>query len=116
MEEGSGNIKGFLSKDFKVVVDGTNDGAEGAGTGGIACGIASGEGGPNSTSSWGGRRNLSQSMAWSVILLLECASLLDVRVGSGGVAGKLTGGAKVTRDGWVPPNKPVDLTGAGAGA
>jgi len=67
MEEGSGDIKGFLSKDFKVVVNGTDDGAEGAGTGGIACGIASGEGGagdgPNVTSSWGGRRNLSQAMA-----------------------------------------------------
>ena len=51
-----------------------------------------------------------------MILLLECASLLDVRVGSGGVAGKLTGVAKVTRDGWVPPNKSVDWIGAGAGA
>ena len=55
MEEGSGDIKGFLSNDFKVVVNGTDDGAEGAGTGGIACGIASGEDGagdgPNLTSS-----------------------------------------------------------------
>ena len=109
-----------MSRDFKVVVNGTEDGAEGAGTEGIACGVASGEGGavdgPNLTSSVGGRRNLSQAIAWSVILLLDCASLLDVRVGSGGVAGKVTGGAKVTRDGWVPLNKPVDLTGAGAGA
>ena len=43
MEEGSGDSKGFLSKDFKV--DGTIDVAEGAGTGGIACGITRGEGG-----------------------------------------------------------------------
>ena len=42
--------------------------------------------------------------------------MLDVRVGSGGVTGKLTGVAKVTRDGWVPLNKPVDWIGAGAGA
>jgi len=55
-------------------------------------------------------------MARSVILLLECASLLDVRIGSGGVAWKLTGVEKVTRDGWVPLNKPVDWIGAGAGA
>ena len=51
MVEGSGDIKGFLSKDFKVVVNGIDDGTEGAGTGGMgkgrsfACGVASGEGG-----------------------------------------------------------------------
>ena len=45
--------------------------------------------------------------------------MLDVRIGSGGMTGKSTGGAKVTlRDGWLPPNKAgwENLTGAVAKA